>query len=237
MKRMILLSVIAMLLSSPVKGEKIEKRELEDLVKIVLDNDLAIDEWKVTIKEKVTMSEAQEAINQIKTNDYFTRKESENSVIYSFEGSHIFMENVETYTVIVPKNKHEKIEIIAEFKGYTWNEKIKTNYNKWLHTMVNQVFSPSAREYTCLTTEFNDIIDDDYVLNDIMEKLKTKHNQTQSDKNKSSTLQKVFYGYTPLWNQKVDVMDDPLNVQIAVIKNELGMVKFIFGTPILINEY
>ncbi|MBU5465275.1 YwmB family TATA-box binding protein [Virgibacillus sp. MSJ-26] len=237
MRKLLLLNLIAILLSSPLTTVEISTNDVEDMIDIVVNNDLEIDEWEVTIKEKVNMNKKQDIIEEIKINDEYTRKENENSVLYTFEDSHNYSETVEIYNVLVPKNKSDDIEIVAVFKGYTWNEETKTNYTKWLRAMMNNVFTKSARKYTCLTTEFSGIINADYVLNYINEKLDIEHKQTQIDKNKNSTLDKVIYGYTPLWSQEVSIMDEPTNVQIAVITNEMGLTKFSIGTPILINEY
>lgn len=236
MKKIIVLALMTAILSGSMTGGKITQGEVEDLVHIMKNNNLKIDEWQVTIKEKVERDKKQDIINNIKENGNYTRKERENSVLYTFEDSHIYSESVETYNVLISKNKSDDIEIIAEFKGYTWNEKLNTNYEKWLRKM-NDIFTPSARIYTCLTTEFNGIINADYVLNYISKELEIKHEQTQIDNHEKSALDKIIYGYTPLWSQKINIMNNPTNVQIAVTSNEKGMVKFTVGTPILINEY
>src|SRR5690625_546956 len=106
------------------------------MIDIVVNNDLEIDKWEVTVKEKVNMNKKKDIIKKIKIKDEYTMKENENSVLYTFEDSHNYSESVETYNVLVPKNKSDDIEIIAVFKGYTWNEEIKTNYTKWLRTMM-----------------------------------------------------------------------------------------------------
>ena len=236
MKKIIVLALMTAILSGSMTGGKITQGEVEDLVHIMKNNNLKIDEWQVTIKEKVERDKKQDIINNIKENGNYTRKERKNSVLYTFEDSHIYSESVETYNVLISKNKSDDIEIIAEFKGYTWNEKRNTHYEQWLRKM-NDIFTPSARIYTCLTTEFNGIINADYVLNDISKELEIKHEQTQIDNHEKSTLDKIIYGYTPLWSQKINIMNNPTNVQIAVTSNEKGMVKFTVGTPILINEY
>ena len=236
MKKIIVLALMTAILSGSMTGGKITQGEVEDLVHIMKNNNLKIDEWQVTIKEKVERDKKQDIINNIKENGNYTRKERKNSVLYTFEDSHIYSESVETYNVLISKNKSDDIEIIAEFKGYTWNEKRNTHYEQWLRKM-NDIFTPSARIYTCLTTEFNGIINADYVLNDISKELEIKHEQTQIDNHEKSALDKIIYGYTPLWSQKINIMNNPTNVQIAVTSNEKGMVKFTVGTPILINEY
>src|SRR5699024_8859159 len=154
MRKLLFLNLIVILLSSPITTAEINTNDVEDMIDIVVNNDLEIDKWEVTVKEKVNMNKKQDIIKKIKIKDEYTMKENENSVLYTFEDSHNYSESVETYNVLVPKNKSDDIEIIAVFKGYTWNEEIKTNYTKWLRTMMNDVFTKSARKYTCLTTEF-----------------------------------------------------------------------------------
>ena len=166
-----------------------------------------------------------------------TSKDKENSVIYSVGDSHNQSESVERYTVVIPKDNHRNAEITAELKNHKWDSEVEEDYHKWQLFVSELLFTEKVRAYTCLTTEFNGIINSDYFTSYIMEKLDVKQTQTQIDKNNNSTLEKVIYGYTSLWEQEIYIKDVPMNFQLAVAKNKLGESQFIIGTPILINEY
>src|SRR5699024_615298 len=212
-------------------------KQLEDIAEIVLNNDLKNEELEVTTKEKVDQEQGKDIINKLKKSFSLTKKENQNSIIYSFTNGQITSEIVERYNVIIPKKHNNEVEVIAVLKGDTWNSDVKTNYNQSYNWMITELFTDISLSYTCLTTAFNGIIDYNYVSCYIREILNVQNFKTQIDKNENSMLDTVVYGYTPLWSQKVTVKDIPMNLQMATIKDEIGAVKFILGTPILINEY
>src|SRR5699024_6713904 len=237
MKKLIISYIFCLFFIHSINPIINDGKQIEDIAEIVLNNDLKIDEWEVTIKEKMDQDQAKNIINKLKKNFSLTEKENQNSIIYSFTNAQITSEIVERYNVIIPKKHNNKIEVLAVLTGDTWNNDVKTNYNQRYNWMTTELFTNLSRSYTCLTTEFNGIIDNDYFSSYIREILNVQNFKTQIDKNENSMLDTVVYGYTPLWSQKVTVKDIPMNLQMATIKDEIGAVKFILGTPILINEY
>lgn len=228
---------IFLLVMSPLFQKNMIGSELEDIVDIVTHHDLEIDEWQVTIKEKMPLPEAEEVIKKLDSTDAMIKKEDKHRVGYSLTDRHKNSDLVETYDIILPQHSNGEAEVIAVLKAGVWNEEVEENYRQWQHLMLSDIFKKDYRSYTCLITEFNAIITNDHLLNYIMEKLEIQHFQTQNDTTEKSMLESIYYGYTPLWNQKVNGMDKPTNIQLAVTKNDVGARKFIIGTPILINEY
>lgn len=237
MGKTILHLFIFSLLISPSFEKNITVNELEDIVDIVNHHELEIDEWQVTIKEKIPLPDAKKIMNKLDGTESIVKEEDKHRVSYSMINRHMDSHLVETYDIILPQHSTGEAEVIAVLKAEVWNEEVEENYRQWQHLMLSEVFTKDYRSYTCLMTEFNAIITNDHLLNYIMEKLEIQHFQTQNDTNKNSTLESIYYGYTPLWNQKVNGMDKPTNIQMAVTKNDIGARKFIIGTPILINEY
>jgi len=237
MKKLIISYIFCLFFIHSINPIINDGKQIEDIAEIVLNNDLKIDEWEVTIKEKMDQDQAKNIINKLKKNFSLTEKENQNSIIYSFTNGQITSEIVERYNVIIPKKHNNKIEVLAVLTGDTWNNDVKTNYNQRYNWMTTELFTNLSRSYTCLTTEFNGIIDNDYFSSYIREILNVQNFKTQIDKNEKTTLDTVVYGYTPLWSHKVTVKDTPMNLQMATIKDETGALKFIVGTPILINEY
>lgn len=239
MKKILIMCIIILMPMSSGMVQNTIPNELEDIIDIVLKNKLEIDDWEVTIKESMSLADGEDIIRKLKQDDKLTlnEKENERSIIYSFSNGHFQSDIVETYNVIFSKQSQESVEFIAVLKGHTWNGAVKGNYHQWYHLMMTTYFTKLSRSFTCLTTAFSDIINEYNLSSYIMDELDIQHNQIQYDNNESSTLENVFYGYTPLWSQKVNMGVTQLNLQMAVRKNESGARKFIIGTPILINEY
>src|SRR5690625_4314084 len=101
MKKIIVLALMTAILSGSMTGGKITQGEVEDLVHIMKNNNVKIDEWQVTNKEKVERDKKQDIINNIKENDNYTRKERENSVLYTFVFSHILSGSVVMYNMLI----------------------------------------------------------------------------------------------------------------------------------------
>ena len=63
--------------------------------------------------------------------------------------------------------------------------------------------------------------------------------EKQFDKNRKlkNSVNKVIYGYTPLWENKIIINNKQKNLQVAIEMDGKGSTEYIIGTPILINEY
>src|SRR5699024_10408833 len=87
-------------------------KQLEDMDEMLLNNDLKIEEWEVTTKEKVDQDQGKDIINKLKKSFSLTKKENQNSIIYSFTNGQITSEIVERYNVIIPKKHNNEVEVI-----------------------------------------------------------------------------------------------------------------------------
>src|SRR5699024_6899883 len=125
-------------------------KQLEDIAEIVLNNDLKIEEWEVTTKEKVDQDQGKDIINKLKKSFSLTKKENQNSIIYSFTNGQITSEIVERYNVIIPKKNNNEVEVIAVLKGDTWNSDVKTKYNQRYNLMITELFTYLSRSYNCV---------------------------------------------------------------------------------------
>lgn len=211
--------------------------EIVDLASVVLENNLAVEDWQVTIKEQVTRAKADKLVQQLKNSYLASTTNDVNVIKYSFSDAQKQKSVVESFKVIVPKNANYKAEVIAVIRGDYWDQSIKQAYYSTINALPESLFTKQAKEFACLTTESNGTISSDDFLKAFMNELKVKQILTQTDNINHSTVGKIIYGYTPLWNQEISIMDKTMNIQLAMNENENGDTTFTIGTPILITEY
>ena len=214
-----------------------DANELEAMAAFVADNDLTIESWEVTIKEKVKQDQLQDIIENLKDSHLVSTTEDENAIKYKLRSTHKNADVSVIYSVVIPKDPKFETELTAVIKGDNWSESILDIYQEKFNFIMKQYFTDSSKRFACLTTENNAIINSDHFFNETIDKFNLKFVSTQTDKINKVTNKKILYGYTPLWNQKLTIMDKPVNIQIAIKSTEKRNSKITLGTPILINEY
>lgn len=217
-------------------GEK-EEDELSTLASLAMEQDLTIDTWQVTIKENMNLEQLQNVINKLKEQHTVSTTEEKNAVKYTVKDTHKTEGLSVIYKVIIPKNENFEGEFMAYITGDAWEESIKHTYLDELQAISEQYFTEFAKRFACLSTEVDGIMKSERFLEETIQDLDLKYVSTQNDQISNSTNKKFLYGYTSLWQQKINVMDKPVNVQIAVKNMENKNSKITVGTPILINEY
>jgi hypothetical protein len=238
MKKIVFALILILLIpaAGTVEGAG-ETNELPVLAALLQDNDLTIENWQVTIKEKKSRSQLQNVINLLKDRYLVTTNADENAIKYRVEDSHKVEGITEVYEVIIPNDENFDGEMIAVIKGNEWEESAVHIYREKLYHITEQYFTSRAKRFACLETEDDDIMKSEHFLDDALEYLDLKYVSTQTDKITNNMNKKFLYGYTPLWGQEIPAMENPVNLQIAVKNIEKENSKITVGTPILINEY
>lgn len=211
--------------------------ELIKIAAIVTENNLSVEKWQVTIKERISRDEANSIIKQLKNSYFGTTSEDENIIKYSFSDVQKTNSIVESYKVIKPKNDKYNATVISVIQGDDWNQSIKEEYQTAMLSLPSFLFTKDADKFACLTTDKSDTMSGDNFFDKLTRILDIQHISTQYDSVEKSNHGKMYYGYTPLWNQKFMINGNPMNVHMAINKGENGMEQFTIGTPILINEY
>lgn len=235
MKKIILIGMILLLFSTKTTAYT-EESELEQLASIVMDNKLDISSWQVVNKEKLTKNKLELMLETLKSKYTYNTEENKQIIKYSFRGN-IEKEMNIFYEIIIPKNNQEKGQLVVTVKGTTLNEKTLLNYKNIINPIKDLYFTPFVKVYTCLNTNNNDIIKTVDFLSNLGQQLELIHTFSQTDKVEQSPHEKIIYGYTPLWNQKIQVDERLINIQIAIKRTDNEQFNFLIGTPILINEY
>lgn len=216
---------------------EIEGKELLDIADFVTDNGSVVDEWTVTIKEKIhsnsSLREFQMSLAG-KTKPIISN--TTHSQIYFYENTHNYDTINVSFKVVIPKTE-QPAELVAIIAGEHWNRSLSNQYLHLLQTITNAYFTKNIHVYTCLSTTESVIIDSDEFFQKVIEKFDIKNISTQSDNINNQIHKKIFYGYTQIWEKKLKINDELMNLQVVMDEKKNGKQKIIIGTPILINEY
>lgn len=237
MRKLAFLSLLFLFITAEAVASGIETDEMMELASVVTESGASIGDWEVTVKEKMDKSELQDIIAEWKNSHLVTVNKEENSIKYSLESVHKSSDISVIYNVIIPKDSMHDAELIAVIEGSRWNTSIEENYQSILDSMTTKYFTKSAEVFACLTTRDGGIMNNEEFLNELADRLNLRHMKTQFDTVENSVHEKIIYGYTPLWDQKITIGDTPMNLQLALTQNGNGDRTYTIGTPILINEY
>ncbi|WP_156290883.1 YwmB family TATA-box binding protein [Oceanobacillus salinisoli] len=211
--------------------------ELEEMADFVTNQNLTINEWNVVIKEKKEQDEIQEIINELKNSYKGTRTEDENVIKFQFRDTHKRYDFSVLYNVVLPKDNLSYPELTVVIEGGQWNNEIRSEFYHVHYSVTNEFFTESKRLFTWLNTEPSGIIVKAEFEQELTNYFNLQHKKTQLDNASNSVNNKYIYGYTSKWNEKINIEDTPINVQIAITNHENGLPELTLGTPILIHEY
>ncbi|MBP1948848.1 YwmB family TATA-box binding protein [Virgibacillus litoralis] len=238
MKKIVLM-VIILLLTTGAAVSKKQQDEMTALASTLVGSDMEVEDWEVIIKEQVSKDKVKLLIEKLKTKNsqLVTSEDDENSIKYSFGNIYKNNQFSETYNVVIPKNTKHQAQFTVVIKGSSWNKSIEKEYLKQVKSIKNDFFTDNSTKFACLTTTLSGKLGSVYFIKRMKKSLNLQNIDEQSDTVENSMLNKVVYGYTPLWDQKITIMDKPMNLQLAFKDIENGKTKLTIGTPILITEY
>lgn len=212
--------------------------ELTDIASVVTEHDLSVDSWEVTLKEEMDQADINGVLQKLEAQNSYkvTSTEDENAVKYLFERVHKKGPIFESYNVVIPKKSMYQAEFSAVIEGEDWNDTIASTYIDRMNDIRTKYFTNKSTKFACITTNIDAKIEDAYFFDQLKQSLQLTNIQTQTDNVEESTVKKIVYGYTPLWEQEI-AMEEPMNLQMVVQNNEPESTRLTIGTPILINEY
>jgi hypothetical protein len=214
-----------------------ESDEMIDLANFTFENELAIKSWQVTFKEHIEKQKAEKIIRDFKNSRKVTMTEDENVIKYLLRDAHTNPEFSVLYSVVVPKNRAFKAEIVVVIEGSLWNKQIEEDYLAIKQSIKVNLFTKSLQSFACLTTVDDGIMRVDSFVEEIKSYFNVQHMTTQFDTIENSAHEKLIYGYTDIWKQRYFIEGVPMNLQIAVVMDDEMNLNYTIGTPILIHEY
>ncbi|MFB4169807.1 YwmB family TATA-box binding protein [Virgibacillus sp. JSM 102003] len=239
MKKIVLMSIILLLITTGAAASPNQQEEMTSLAAMLTESNMEVGNWEVTMKEQMSKDKINMLLGKLeaKNSQKVTGEEDENSIKYSFGYIHKNRSFTETYNIVIPKDDKYQAQFIVVIEGKSWDKTIKKDYLIRVESIQNDFFSEDSTKFACITTTFSDKLGSVYFVKRAKEKLNLQNISEQTDTVENSLLKKVVYGYTPLWDQKVTIMDKPMNLQFAFKEIENGKTKLTVGTPILITEY
>lgn len=238
MKKMYLLLIIttSILLTGTIPNET-EPAAIQTLAEFAETNELPIRGWEVTMKETLYVSNYDEILNNLGNRYRIAGKENENRLQYDFMDNKK-MKHIEwEQRMIIAKENTGQVELTAVISGQAWNESIAAEYNELIAHLNRNFFQNNATTFTWIEVVKDGTIVDTVTIDKLAESLQLLHMEEQLDTVENSKLKMMYYGYTPLWDDKFVVEGIPYNFQIAATPLETDEIAYMIGTPILMNEY
>ncbi|RKQ34369.1 YwmB family TATA-box binding protein [Oceanobacillus halophilus] len=233
----IIFTTIFILFTANATVQGLEMDELEDMVSFVDSQNLTVSKWQVVMKEKMEEEAIREIIEELKNSYKVTRTEDENIIKYHIRDTHKEASFNVIYSVVLPKDKVSYPELTVVIEGEAWDESVQSDYRLIKDSISAKYFTKSQREFAWLRTTGSDIISGGAFEHNLTNHFNLQHQTTQLDKVSNSVCSKYIYGYTQKWNEKITIENTPINIQVAITKNDKSIPEMTLGTPILINEY
>lgn len=232
------ISSIFLLMSMNTAAFAQQSEELTDLASVVTDSSLNVDSWQVTIKESIHEDEIDHILENLQRKNSYkvSSAEDEKTVKYNFERVQKDTGVSESFNVVIPKNPVHKAELIAVLQGKNWDDSTYDVYLNRINAIQSNYFTKKSTKFACLMTEVSGKMKDGYIFDKLKQKLNLSVTKTQTDNNEDSSVKKIVYGYTPLWEQEIST-EEPMNLQMVVHDSAQDSTRLTIGTPILINEY
>ncbi|HLS09925.1 YwmB family TATA-box binding protein [Lentibacillus sp.] len=238
MRKLALIISVFLLITMNTAAFAKQTDELTDLASLVTGSDLPVDSWQVTIKEKMNKDAIRRILEKMKHKNGYkvTGTEDEKSVKYFIERIQKDGLFSETYHVVIPKDPMYQAELAIVLKGKDWNDSIAIAYINRVDAIKSTYFTNKSTKFACLTTTIDAKIESVYFFDQMKSDLQLTNIRKQTDNVTNTSVKKIVYGYTPLWEQEIK-MKQPMNLQMVVQNSTQNSKRLTIGTPILINEY
>ncbi|WP_407269317.1 YwmB family TATA-box binding protein [Radiobacillus sp. PE A8.2] len=232
--RFILLLIIALLIPlNYIQASSLPLSEVDDIHKIIEEENLSLQEWELLIKEQVGSEQFSEVKKNIEVMfEKPLKKVKETDMMIKLQASIYANDVTESITIIIPKQDKQQFNIMYTIVGTKWNEQIEDTYNQKINSLLQRVFTENLTKFSCFTSQPDGMMNSGYLFKKLVDELNinTLSNIKENDFS-------VLSGYTPRWNSVIPISDEPMNVQIASRKGLGGKTTITIGTPIITNEY
>lgn len=233
-KVILLLTVFFISFQQPIKEDP---QPIEFIAQVAEEENLNIKYWQVLMDEKIPRGEFDELMNILESNYSITTLKENNTIKYTMKETDKGIGMNHTFHAVIPSDNLEDVTLQLVIKGTHWDEQTKHRYKDLTKTLQYDYSIQFGRTFTCLKLVDNAIINDGSYDERILKKLNIKNLNEQYDNVHKSTYIAEYYGYTPLWDEKIVVNDEKINVQMVIKETENNHTEIIIGTPIVLNEY
>src|SRR5690625_1267072 len=120
MKKIGFILILFLIIPTTAIAKDEDANELEAMAAFVADNDLTIESWEVTIKEKIKQGQLQDIIENLKDSHLVSTTEDENAIKYKLRSTHKNDDVSVIYRAIIPKETKFETELKAMIKEDNW---------------------------------------------------------------------------------------------------------------------
>src|SRR5690625_6037783 len=138
MKKIVFILILILIIPTAAIAKDEDANELEAMAAFAADNDLTIESWEVTIKEKVKQDQLQDIIENLKDSHLVSTTEDENAIKYKLRSTHKNDDVSVIYSAIIPKDPKFETELTAVIKGDNWSESTLHIYQEKFNFIMKQ---------------------------------------------------------------------------------------------------
>ncbi|MFG6147333.1 YwmB family TATA-box binding protein [Halobacillus sp. B23F22_1] len=207
---------------------------LIELTAFAEDEQLNVKELNITLKEELDRTELERTQQRIA--DYLdvlqmSQENNPEATKYKYHDGHKNATIVETFTVLVPKNENNSIEVVYTVTSEGTTPLAPQIMEYYTDRVKKQIFTKNVTNYSFIKSEYSGIIDEVLFYQKFKKAFNIATIEAATEESWSSRS-----GYTSRWGQAIDLPSGSMNVQCAV-RNLGNRTTVTFGTPILTAEY
>src|SRR5699024_2917161 len=136
--------IISLFFILSINVTTVKSNELIDIATFTTSQNYIIDQWNITIKEKIPNQKAYQLINLLQEEYSMTTSEDKQVLNYHFKTLHKNGNIIVVYRMTVPKNRHNSPQITVTIKGDQWSESILKKYQKISTKILHEYFTKQA---------------------------------------------------------------------------------------------
>ncbi|MGP4069312.1 YwmB family TATA-box binding protein [Halobacillus sp. B29] len=227
------ITVLIMVCTGAYSQELTAETPIENFAAFAENEQLDVKEWSITLKETISRSDSlllKKKISESYQNAEISYEDQENSNKIILKDGLIKREFDESYSIILPKNKDEKAELVYYIAG-KGTISLTPEVKDRIRETQKRYFSKNVLIFSCLKAESSGIIDDVLVYKKFKQTFDIKPLDQVAEKDWTSSS-----GYTEKWGQAIPTASGKMNVQFAT-RTLGGRTNITIGTPIITAEY
>ncbi|WP_018930773.1 YwmB family TATA-box binding protein [Gracilibacillus lacisalsi] len=234
----ILLATVGMMFSvdqllTETKTNIENQKEIDELIELVEEQDLQLSNLQTTIKEEMEIADIESFISEINGYQLDIQEKDQDKNRLKFSSDRQENNGITESILLVRTNEQEEqYQVIYTITATETAPEVLKVYKEKIKTITNGLFTKNAQYFSCVEAWKDGIIDIVCFINFV----KTRLNMTITDEIKEPDFY-TWTGYTPKWNNKLQLNDEEINLQIAVRERIGDRTTITIGTPILIHEY
>jgi hypothetical protein len=239
---MSIIFIFTLVMYGSLESSATGNRPIDDMVEVFEKNKIDIEEWSFYARETITSVHDYEdflelvQLKQKQTENRFNWSIEEEEGNWSATGIYTDAQKTETIKILsTPINQKSYTYLVYDAKGEHVDRDLVDSFYHSFESTMNDIFQENPTIFTCLKGEYSDRIEG--VLYNQVDYLLEEFNAEEIEATKEETFVSVS-AYTDNWKNDIPILNEKMNIQIALRKSGLGSkTTIVVGTPIITSEY